>query len=654
MEATTPAGPRRRWGAGAVLALAFVLTTVPLVGSVGEHASLASAPEPVSQAHPEGHAHGSESPTDGPVSPRARLSMVTASQAPGGDPTRAVPQVAEGFFLQPLAAVGFPTAITFGPGGADGPDLYATVLPSQETAPGNAFAGRVVRVHLLWTPAGPSPVSAETTVTGFQRPLGLAFDDGDLYVSDVHPNPATGRDDGRITKLDPSSDTTQSDGEVILDGLPTGRHHTNHIRFFNETTLLIPNGNPNDAGCTRNQSGGFDCDGGTADVYPISGAVLAVNVSELSETPAVLDWTDGSGTEISPYRVWGHKVNQDFRAKVSVVASGFRNIFGVTDAPQDLAFGGHLYTAMNGADSPGSQDALFKLPKPGSTATGRNFTFPYCFNVGPAGGVGDDVSTSPNPMLSQHPAADCQGVPKATALLGWHTCTTGLDFPREAKTTGQVPDASFPERFAKSLFVSECATFFADDWLVQSSQDPTNVTHSTSHKVVRVLLDDDGEATRVQDFVTGLAAPTDVQFGPDGAMYVADATGIHRIAPVGDLGNPLLPGPAQESTSGVTIQTAGVQFAPQVVVVPKGTTTTWTGNLVFHTVTTSDGFCVQDLLTPDRCRSNDDADPHTFDEGLFPGETVSHTWQAEGVHEYFCEEHDFAAMTGAIVVTPSP
>ncbi|MDX1611622.1 MAG: hypothetical protein R3185_04580, partial [Candidatus Thermoplasmatota archaeon] len=242
-----------------------------------------------------------------------------------------------------------------------------------------------------------------------------------------------------------------------------------------------------------------------------------VDVDEVRASPAILQWEDANGQDIPPEQIADHPVNDDFAAKVDVLGYGFRNIFGVAFAPSDLPFAGAAYTAMNGADSPASQDALYKI------TPGADHGFPRCYNVGPAGGTGDEVSAVPAP---DEPDADCTGVPPATALLGWHTCATGLDFPTDGP-------ASFPETMHQSVFVAECAVFFANDWVTQVAQDEGLPHHSVSHKVVRVPLDQDGEATAVQDFVTGLALPTDVLFGPDGAMYIADAEGIFRVAPVG-------------------------------------------------------------------------------------------------------------------------
>lgn len=383
----------------------------------------------------------------------------------------AVPRVLEGYALAPLAAVAAPTALAFGPGDADGADLYATTV-----------AGDVVRVHLTWTAAGPVAASLSTHASGFGLPLGLAFDGDVLYVADSHAGEESGRVDGRVTRV--AADGART---VLLDGLPNGRHNTNHLRFGPGGLLYVTNGNPNDNGR----------DGGDPDVLPLSGAILAIDAAATTQ-PQVLRWVDELGLPIPPGEIAAHPVNAGFAANVSVYATGLRNIFGVAFSPAGLG-----YTAMNGADDPSSQDALFKIATPGT-----DFGYPFCYNEGESGAV-DGISVVPNPVF---PTSSCAAYPAATALLGWHVCATGLDF-------GSAD-------FLGALYIGECGPFFPEP------QNRGLSTHDAGHKVVRVTLDEAGEAVSLVDFVTGLALPTDVLFGPDGALYVADAGGIVRVARV--------------------------------------------------------------------------------------------------------------------------
>ncbi|MGH7819198.1 MAG: PQQ-dependent sugar dehydrogenase [Candidatus Binatia bacterium] len=444
-----------------------------------------------------------------------------------------VPEAAAGFAITPLAVIPVPTALAFGPGDEDGPDLYATTLTPGAELPSFppesvSASGQVVRISLLWTPAGPLATGVSTVATGFNTPLGVVFDDaGIMYVSDSHPGTTgSGRTDGRVTRLDPGV-TQQSAGTVIVEGLPNGRHNTNHLRFGPDGRLYMANGNPNDSGCPPDPNTGEpDCVGGDRDLFPYSGAVLSVDAAEVSASPAILHWEDASGTRIDEDDIAADPINADFAAKVNVLAFGFRNVFGVAFAPLGLPFAGTAYTAMNGSDAPPSQDPLFRIDP------GTNYGFPFCFNQGTPGGTGANVEVVDNPLFVEagNPLV-CGTVPPATALMGWHVCTTGLDFPTTEASV--AADATFPDDFQSSVFVGECTPFFAASLVAQSLADPENARHNTSHKVARVALDDGGNATEVRDFVTGLVLATDVLFGPDGAMYVADAEGILRVAPAG-------------------------------------------------------------------------------------------------------------------------
>lgn len=564
-------------------------------------------------------------------------------QPPVGE-VQATPEVVDdGFGLTTLTPATSPTALRFGPGGPDGPDLYATTL-----------AGTVQRYHLQWTPLGPVLEDTSVAATGFRLPLGLAFDDdGDLLVSDsdgegdTADSEAAERPLGKVVHVDAAT----GERSTIVEGLPNGQHNTNQIRFGPDGLLYLPNGNPNDHGNQTDPD--VDTESGTdhTDIFPYSGAFLAVDVDgvdpNLPDTtpasPAVLHWTNATGARIPDDDVVGHPLNEDFADKVHVLAHGFRNIFGIAFAPGDLPFADAPYTAMNGADDPSSQDTLFEIQP------GADHGFPFCYDRGPQGGVGDAIvkeanPDTPDPSITD---ADCREKPAATATLGWHTCSTGLDFPTDGADgpTTQGPagtgfDWSFPADHQRSVYVGECSVFFVNDWAERQLEDGYS-THSNSHKVARVALNETGEATEVRDFVKGLTLPTDVQFGPDGAMYVADAEGIHRVAP--------LPEPAEAGPdAAVPVVAAGQSFLPPLTVVAEGTTVRWIGGAISHTVTASDEPCVPHLA-PGGC-SPADGSP-SFDALLDgAGDTAEHTFQEAGNQPYYCRFHYQLGMVGSVLV----
>lgn len=554
----------------------------------------------------------------------ACLALALVGVLPSGLPQvevpHPVPEVAAGFTLVPLSPVLGATSIAFGPG-VGGQDLYATTL-----------LGDVTRIHLLWTAAGPVANGLSTYKSGLSGPLGIVFDGDAAYVADSHGSTqGTGRTDGRVLRIEPDGTTA-----TVVDGLPNGRHNTNHLRFGPDGRLFISNGNPNDNGVS----------GGDPDVFPYSGAILAIDTANVTpSSPAVLEWRDASNALIPPGSIASDPANADFAAAVDVVGSGFRNVFGVAFGPD-----GSAYTAMNGADVPASQDALFHI-----AAEGTDFGYPFCFNEGLPGATGSGISVVTNPTFPGH---DCTGVPPATALLGWHTCTTGIDFP----TDGPF---AFPAAMANSAFVAECVAFQPDDVVAKSLDEGVGLhtTHSLSHKVVRVELDANGEATEVKDFVTGLALATDVLFGPDGAMYIADAEMVYRVAPVGAVNPaqplptvpdllPVLPGVGPIEPPSFAIQAVGFSFAPPVAVVPLGTEVQWDGVLIGHTVDTADSLA-QAQAADGNDPANSDGDPDTFSRPLPQGGQVTHTFTAPGTYYYFCEPHAGLGMVGVVVVAGS-
>lgn len=557
--------------------------------------------------------------------------IATGGPGPVGDQVQVVPGAGEGFLAQPLAPATIPTVLSFGPDPTPDPtggekDLYLATL-----------TGEIQRLDLAWTPVGPVVTEQVTLADGFNLPLGVAFDaEQDLYVSDSYSDPDRSHPIGVVYKVDPAT----GDRTAVVDGLPNGQHNTNHIRIGPEGQLWLPVGNPNDHG---NGTGT-----GHADIFPVSGAFLTVDPTTIDEDPVELHWETQDGDDIPFDDLYEHDRNTEFRERVGVYAYGFRNIFGVTWAPSDLPFAGAAYTSMNGADAPASQDSLYKI------TPGAHHGFPFCYNEGEPGATGDAVEKVPAPD-SPNPSFPCDDKPAADALLGWHICATGLDFPTDPLEG--YPDASFPEPLHRSVYTGECSPFALQDTFERSLEHPT--THNTGHKVARVALDDAGEATEVKDFVTGLTLPTDVQFGPDGAMYIADAEKIVRVA-----GTPVARQLATlDELAGVPALTqqdepfpvlaAGQSFLPQATIVPVGEPIEWTKGPIPHTVTTSDELCpVEDCdARANDPGSEDDGDPDTFDATISGGigGTFEHAFTAPGVYPYFCRYHDSLGMVGLVV-----
>jgi plastocyanin len=132
-----------------------------------------------------------------------------------------------------------------------------------------------------------------------------------------------------------------------------------------------------------------------------------------------------------------------------------------------------------------------------------------------------------------------------------------------------------------------------------------------------------------------------------------------RAVPLAALAALALTLPAQALPLTVDVLAAGFQFAPEVLVVPAGTTVVWHGTqgLLDHTVTTgptTDPIVPRPDAAPGDCGNEDDR----FNCALpadavpaHPGATFSHTFGAPGTYPYSCATHYLlGGMRGAVVV----
>lgn len=442
-------------------------------------------------------------------------------------PAESVPEVIEGFTIRPFAPMRLPTSLTIGPDG----DLYATSIPRTGYEPSQTNqvgAGLVTRIHVEHTEAGPVASSLSTAASNLNVPLGIAFDGEDMLVTDKRSNPDAGRENGVVywIKDDGSS-------EPIVDGLPIGLHDTNHIEIGPDGRLYIANGSATCNGTAPTLS--------RQEIAPYNGSFLGVDVAARKGDPATLQWVDGSGNAVtgddeSPLAdddLAVDPINDSFNSKVEVMAHGFRNIFGIAFHPDGTA-----YTGMNGSQNPASQDVFYRLDAWGedhSRATGEfgpDYGFPYAFNRTKTDGHGeggetDGIVLQPNSVYDGVAGAPTDPTANdyvaGDALMGWHVCAVGLDFP----STG---DFEFPSEMQTDAFIGECGAYQVNNTVDRTAA--SRDTRNAGHKVTRVILDGDGQPTEFQDFVSGLGTPTDVEFGPHGVMFIADLNfGVYAVQP---------------------------------------------------------------------------------------------------------------------------
>lgn len=350
--------------------------------------------------------------------------------------------------LSVAGTVPTPTAVTLGPDNA----LYATSY-----GPGSVYRLPILTGGLL----GPGTVYA----TGFSSPLGLTFgSDGTLFVSDSHSVPAFADGHtvaGRVWAVPPPAAGTTTGGtpEVVLDGLPNGRHNTNGLRVRNGN-LYVTNGSSTDDGT------------GSPNETSLTGAVIAV-----------------------PETTRGLQVAPD-GSNITFILHGGRNLYDIAFRPGT----NDAWVPMNGNDNIPNvgQDALLKVAgvgQPGFVAP--DFGFPRClWGADPTDGHPIAVQ-NPNFDPATDDAHSCAAHPAQApeTLFGMHVSADGADWG---------PNDSF---WKGDLFVAEFGSFFS--------------TVPTGHKVVRVHIDPvTGKAGTPQDFLVG-PSPLGLAFGPAG-LYIAD------------------------------------------------------------------------------------------------------------------------------------
>ena len=275
----------------------------------------------------------------------------------------------------PVASVPTPTSITSYDGA-----LYAA----------SYYTGTVVKMSVL---PGGALTPPTTYATGFSNPLGVAFaPDGTMFVSDSHDG-ADGELIGRVRAVPPGGGSA---GEVVVDGLPNGRHATNGMAVH-KGRLIIANGNSTDDGVA----------GGPPE-QPLSGTILSVPLTARGVNAA------------KPSRV------------LTVEARGLRNPYDVTVRPGT----DEVWTPSNGPDAldPFGEDLLhrFDLRRPAA-----DFGFPACvYSAGAGGGTVGQNSAISRPCDPKHV--------RPAALLGLHVSANGIAF---APTDGGWDGAAYIAEF---------------------------------------------------------------------------------------------------------------------------------------------------------------------------------------------------------------
>jgi glucose/arabinose dehydrogenase len=317
-------------------------------------------------------------------------------------------------------------------------------------------------------------------------PIGILVDRrGTVFVSDSWFDPITGHLNGRVRALrDTDGDGVADVNEVVLDGLPNGRHNNNNLAFGPDGYIYLPNGSRTDDGIHGSfciiggeQVYSNDCPG---EDVTYSGTILRIDPKRRNQTPA------------------------DTR----VVARGMRNMYDIVFWPKDPRY---LFIGMNGSDVPEADDLLFRA----NVIDGNvdDMGWPSClYNIGAMNGYPLIPVPNPVPGVANLFGPCDKKAPRhlnrPLLTFGKHVAVAGLAFaPR-----------SFARGYAGDLFAAE----FGQD---EPALGPAG------HQIVRIRIGDDGFSKTGKDgnpvlehFAFGATtdAPVDLVFGSDGAMYVLD------------------------------------------------------------------------------------------------------------------------------------
>ncbi|NUP13709.1 MAG: glucose dehydrogenase [Polyangiaceae bacterium] len=399
----------------------------------------------------------------------------------------------------------YPTGITFD-------DAGRAVIVEAGYAYGEDFTkARLIRLE----PSGEKTVIAE----GDNVPwTGVAFHRGSFYVAEggtVHG--------GRIVRI-----SQQGDRTVLVDNLPSfGDHHTNGPVIGSDDYVYFGQGTVTNSGVV----GVDNYDFGWLKRHPKAHdipcqAVTLTGENFTTENPFTPDEDDEAttgaflpfGTPSRPGQIIPGQIPCSGAVmrvpitggRVELVASGFRNPFGLRFAPN-----GRLYVTDNGYDDRGSRpifgnaDWLWLVEQGRwygwpDYADGRRMERKTGSRYTPT--FGDDVHS----LLAVPPIAP----PKPAAFFGVHSSVTGLDFSRSS-------DFGFEGQAFVALFGDMAANV-------------GKVMNPVGFKVMRVNVD----TGVMYDFAVnighrsepaskaengGLERPIDVKFDPTGsALYVVD------------------------------------------------------------------------------------------------------------------------------------
>jgi glucose/arabinose dehydrogenase len=412
-------------------------------------------------------------------------------------------QIADGFQIEAaVTGLAAPDMVAFD---AQGRMLIA------ETGYGGSGDPQVTRIE----PDGTRTVLMRAQDLGTERPLtAVAAHQGIVYV--VHA--------GTVSTIDGSGQI-----RAIISGLPgQGDHQANQLVFDNDT-LYLSIGTVTNAAVVGPDNAVF----GWLKV-PQNRQLHDVPCQDITLTDQVFETENPLGDTPGPVRTSAYaafgtalpagatvggnpkcngavlRANLD-GSNLSVVAWGLRNPYGLERGPD-----GALYVTMHGFDARGARpiedawDCLYKIE------AGAWYGWPdYACDV-PVTDPRFKPAGKPQPqfLIATHPGTP----PQPLARFNPHAAANGFAFAPTADW-GQPTD----------IFVALFGDFTPATGTVPAPQGVKIVRVDTTSGAISDFISNKiaGEASKHN--AGGLEHPSDVTFGPDGAMYIAD-WGVARIS----------------------------------------------------------------------------------------------------------------------------
>lgn len=347
---------------------------------------------------------------------------------------------------------------------------------------------------------------------GAELPItSVTFFEGKVYV--IHG--------GTVSSID-----EQGKASTILTGIPHGDHQANQL-VFKDNFAYLSVGTVTNSGVVGPDNAVFQWL-----KNPANRLVHDVPCTDFQLTNKTFESENVLGdlkekVRTSPYSAFGTTTSTvkgnakcngsilKFRpdgTSLEVYASGFRNPYGLEQGPD-----GQLYATMHGFDARGSRpienawDCFYKVEE------GKWYGWPDFACDAPVtdGRFKSQDNPAPEFIIKNHPS---NTPPKPIAKFNPHSATNGFAFAPD-RNWGKPTDA----------YIALFGDFTPATGTVEEPQGVKIVRVDTANGNISDFITNkvSGQASRSSS--GGLEHPSDVTFGPDGSMYIAD-WGVARLS----------------------------------------------------------------------------------------------------------------------------